>query len=330
MREMPDDGPEQSLMPVHPPQKVDMCLHAVQLSKEHRPRSRALFARLLVYMRKVLSVVLTGFIFLLKAGMKAYQHNVPEQSVQELNLELKQKNQELEEATQVEDKFISMASHELKTPMTAITGHTQLMLRRLSRLPEISSELNFIRAALERINGQTHRLNALVDELLDLNNLRTGKLDLKIRAFNLIGLCREVVEDQQLLTGRTIGLDMAQVPIILQADYERLSQVLVNLLNNALKYSPEGAPVKVTVERSDYDALMQVSDIGPGIPKDQQARIFEAFYRSPDVQFSSKSGLGLGLTICKEIVERHHGRIWCDSTEGEGSAFFVEVPLRQY
>ncbi len=334
MRGIPASHQNQSHLPVHPQHEVGMHKSRhVQVSKKDHTLVRGSLVKLVPFLRQVLSIILAGFIIIIsKIGHKAVRHSAIEQSVQgrRMSIQLEQKDQELEPATQLEDKFISMVSHELKTPMTTISGHTQLMLRRLSKLPELSSELNSIRNELERINGQTHRLNAIVDELLDLNNIRVGKIDLRIRACNLVGLCHEVVEDQQFLTNRTIELDVPKGPITLQADYEHLSQVLVNLLSNALKYSPEEALVKVSVQQENGDALIQVLDNGPGIPKEQQVHISEAFYRAPELQLSSKSGLGLGLTICKEIVERHHGHIWCDSELGKGSTFFVELPIRQF
>src|SRR5207244_2372059 len=118
------------------------------------------------------------------------------------------------------------------------------------------------------------------------------------------------------------------MPVMLEADRERLSQVVINLVSNAVKYSPEDCPVQVHVSQHDEEASIQVCDGGPGIPLDQQTRIFEPFYRTPTVQCSSKRGLGLGLTICKEIVEQHGGRIWCDSCEGKGTTFSVALPLR--
>lgn len=331
MSETPEDRKNRSLVLVHPSRKTGMQKHhAVQRSIKLHQLSRVLFAKLAHFLRRVLSVLIAGFMIIIhKFRRKADQHYATAQAVEEPHTESGREEQELERATQLEDKFISMASHELKTPMTTISGNTQLILRRLSRLPELSSELTVMRNALERINAQTWRLNALVDQLLDLNNLRAGQIDLQVKACNLVDLCREVVEDQLFLTGRIIELNVPQLPVIVQADYDRISQVLVNLITNAIKYCPEEAQLKVCLDQNDGVALIQVSDTGPGIPEDQHAHIFEPFYRSPDVQFTPRSGLGLGLAICKEVVERHHGRIWCVSQVGKGSTFFVELPLRQ-
>jgi len=238
-----------------------------------------------------------------------------------------ERHDETEQERQLKEHFLVMASHELKTPMTTILGQVQLMLRRLSNMPELSYDLASMRTALERVNGQTRRLNALVDDLLDLYNVRAGKVQLRLEACNLVNACREVVEEQRLLTGRTIELEAPLSPIMLQADADRLDQVVINLVSNAIKYSPEGSPVKVLIDQRRDIGIIEVYDRGPGITRDEQARIFEPFYRGSDVQTTVKSGLGLGLTICKDIVERHSGRIWCRSRPGKGSIFIVELPL---
>ncbi|MBV9259094.1 MAG: sensor histidine kinase, partial [Ktedonobacteraceae bacterium] len=136
-----------------------------------------------------------------------------------------------------------------------------------------------------------------------------------------------VVEDQRLLSGRAITLGMPEKVVRMQADCERLEQVFTNLISNAIKYSPEGSPVEVVLSMQDARVLIQIKDSGQGIPKDQQEHIFETFYRTPDAQTSSKRGLGLGLAISKNIVERHNGRIWCESEPERGSMFFVELPV---
>ncbi len=218
---------------------------------------------------------------------------------------LEQANQELIEVNEMKDQFISMASHELKTPITTIRGQAQLMLRRLTKQKELSQEFADVRTALEKIDEQTYRLSALVDDLLDLGSIRAGKIELRLGRCDLCEICR----------------------VMLEADSERLSQVGTNLVSNAIKYSPDGSPVKVSVVRQENTARLAVQDFGQGMEKEQLKHIFEPFYRAPEAQSSKKSGWGLGLVICKDIVERHGGRIWCESCEGEGSTFYVELPL---
>ncbi len=236
-----------------------------------------------------------------------------------------------QEEGRLKDNFLSMASHELKTPMTTILGQAQLMKRRLAKIPELSADLTFMRAALESIDNQTRRMNSLVDDLLDLYNIRAGKIELHVAACDLISICHDVVREQRLLTGRTIQLDVPASPIIMQADADRLSQVIANLVNNALRYSPEDSTVQVFVDTHHDVSIIEVCDAGVGMSQEEQAHIFEPFYRSPDnVCTSSKSGLGLGLSISKDIIERHGGRIWCRSRLGQGSTFIVEIPMKGF
>jgi signal transduction histidine kinase len=241
---------------------------------------------------------------------------------------LEEVNQKLEDANQVKDRFMSIASHELKTPITTIRGQAQLALRRLSKQQDLSSELSQIRISIEKINEQTGRLTSLIDELLDMSSIRTGKIELRKKKTDLRTLCEGVIDDLRLMTDRTITDHYPENPVNVQVDADRFSQVIVNLVNNAVKYSPEDCPVDVSISQPAKTALLQVHDYGKGIAKDQQERIFDTFYRTPEAESSSKRGLGLGLAITKEIVERHGGRIWVESAPGKGSTFFVELPLR--
>jgi len=280
---------------------------------------------------QILPFVIAGFIIALISGQREsarLRALFAEQEAQAQAEELIKANQQLEQANQLKDHFLSMASHELKTPITTIRGQAQVTLRRLAKQSELSLEQATIRTALEKIDEQTYRLNALVDDLLDLSIIQAGKIELRQGDCDLADMCRGVIEDQRLLTGRIIELEVPSTPVKLQADCERLSQVVVNLVGNAIKYSPQDRPVQVRVSQDGTVALIQVSDAGVGIPKDQQGRIFEAFYRASNARKSSSDGFGLGLAICKDIVERHGGRIWCESSTGKGSTFFVELPLR--
>lgn len=241
---------------------------------------------------------------------------------------LEEVNRKLEDANRVKDRFMSIASHELKTPITTIRGQAQLTLRRLAKQKELSPELSEVQTSLEKINEQTSRLTSLIDDLLDMSSIRAGKIELRKKKYDLRTLTEGVVDDLRLMTGRHISLQSPETPVNVNVDVDRFSQVIVNLVNNAVKYSPDSKPVEVSISQQEKAAQLQVRDRGKGIAKDQQDRIFDTFYRTPDAESSSKRGLGLGLSISKEIVERHGGRIWVESTPGKGSAFFVELPLR--
>ena len=194
-----------------------------------------------------------------------------EQELQTHADELEQANQELEEANQLKDQFLSMASHELKTPITTIRGQAQVMLRRLSKQKELPGEFSDVRTALERIDEQTYRLTALVDDLLDLSSMRSGKIELRSSLCDIREICCGVVEDQRLLSGRTIELGVPPAPVMLNADSERLGQVVSNLVSNAIKYSPKGSEICLHSEIADDQVQVSVKDEGMGIkPKDQE------------------------------------------------------------
>lgn len=282
-------------------------------------------------MLRILPFIISGIIIAIIAGQREAARRralFAEQEVRIHAYELEQVNERLEQVNALKDHFLSMASHELKTPITSIRGQAQIMLRRLSREPQLPATLAPIQAALQKIDEQTRRLNNLVDDLTDLGSIRAGKLELRPGDCNLVEICQSVVEDQRLISGRTIELETPEGPVRLRADCDRLSQVIANLVSNAIKYSPLDLPIEVSVSQHDDVAVVRVRDSGPGIPREQQERIFEMFYRDPNAEASSKNGLGIGLAICKDIVERHNGRIWCDSQPGNGSTFVVELPQR--
>ena len=248
--------------------------------------------------------------------------------LERVNQELKQSNQELEKANKLKDQFLSMASHELKTPITSIRGQAQLSMLRLKRQAELPPELEQVRTSLERIDQHTHLLNSLVDDLLDLSILSSGKIKLHSTRCDLGELCREVITEQQTLSDRAITLEPPSSPVLLQADCERLSQVVTNLVSNAIKYSAENSAVQVGISQSQDTALAQVHNEGTPIPVELQANLFEPFYRTPEAQSSSKKGWGLGLAISKQIVERHGGHIWVESSQEKGTTFCIELPLQ--
>ncbi|HEX3641424.1 MAG TPA: HAMP domain-containing sensor histidine kinase, partial [Ktedonobacteraceae bacterium] len=233
-----------------------------------------------------------------------------------------------EQANHLKDLFVSRASHELKTPITVIRGQVYLGLRFLSQhAAEISAELAPLHVRLEKVDTQTNRLQALVNDLLDLSSLQAMNLPLRVTECDLGSLCYEVVDDQRALSGRRFDLEITSNPLILQADCLRISQVITNLVTNAAKYSLEGSVIRIQAGQEQSSVILQVHNDGPAIPQEEQATIFEPFYRLASARSSSKKGSGLGLSITKEIVERHTGQIWVESSEGRGTTFFVQLPL---
>jgi signal transduction histidine kinase len=249
------------------------------------------------------------------------------QTLAQSNYRLEQLTGHLQELNQLKDYFLSQASHELKTPITTIRGQTQLVLRRITRLQQAVPEELSLPTYLTKIESQTRYLQVLVEDLLNISSLASGKIPLRLTQCNLGSLCREVVEDQRALTGRDIELELPAEPVMLQADCQRLTQVIINLVTNAVKYSPENTVILVCISQESSHNILSVHNDGSVIPQEQQLAVFEPFYRTPEVTYSSVQGWGLGLSISKEIVELHGGQIWVESSEGKGTTFFVQLPV---
>ena len=242
--------------------------------------------------------------------------------------ELQRHASELEQANQTKDQFLSMASHELKTPITFIRAQVQFDLRRLAKQKELPPEVTTLRETLEQVDRQTHHLQGLVNDFLDLSILREEPLPLRLARCDLTAKCREVIEKQQAISGRSMVLQAPSTPIILNADGERIGQVVINLVTNALKYSPEESTVLISISQLNSEATIQVHNDDHAIPTQQQEHLFEPFYRTPSAQASQEEGSGLGLAISKEIVEQHGGHIWVESSQEKGTTFFVQLPLK--
>lgn len=240
--------------------------------------------------------------------------------------ELQRHASELEQANQTKDQFLSIASHELKTPITVIRAQVQFNLRRLAKQQELPPEVAPLREMLEQVDRQTQHLQGLVNDFLDLSILREGRMPFRPAPCDLTAKCREVIEKQQTISSRSMILQAPSTPIILKADCERIGQVIINLVTNAIKYSPETSTVLISIRQSNTGATLQVHNDGQPIPLQQQKRIFEPYYRTPNARSSQEKGWGLGLAICKEIVERHQGRIWVESSSERGTNFFVWLP----
>ncbi len=235
----------------------------------------------------------------------------------------------LKEAERLKDEFIGIAAHELRSPLAVIKGFAQMLILQTARgkgppLAEWQME------AIQDIDQATTRLVELTEDLLDVTRLQAGRLALHPEPADLVALTRRVVTRLQVTTERhTLSIDADQEYLVVDVDPRRIEQVLGNLVNNAIKYSPEGGCIDITLraDRQAQSAVLCVADQGIGIPAHQQARIFSRFVRADNARERAIGGTGLGLYLCRELVERHHGRIWFASTEGQGSTFFVSLPL---
>jgi PAS domain S-box-containing protein len=232
---------------------------------------------------------------------------------------------EAEAAVRLRDQFLSIAAHELKTPLTTLLGNTQLMLRRAVRdgtLPE--RELRQLRA----VNEQASRLHRMVLALLDISRLESGQLNIERAPLDLAALVGRVVDEvQSTLEDRVVELVAPAEPLTVAGDELRLEQVLQNLIQNALKYSPAGQPIIVRVEQRAERAHVAVVDRGIGIPAAALPRLFQRFYRAPNAEGQQIGGMGVGLYVVKEIVTLHRGDVSVESAEGQGSTFTISLPL---
>jgi signal transduction histidine kinase len=245
-----------------------------------------------------------------------------------------QARQEVERLNHLKDEFLSLASHELRNPLTSIMGNTELLKRGLKRLsksevaetPKLSLERE--EHLLDSITHQTQRLANLIDEMLDITRIRSEQFELKNREnVNIVQLVRQAVEQQSAISNHPIILETQQEEILVTCDEARIEQVLNNLMSNAIKYSPADKPVVVGIERNDQEVIISVRDQGDGISQEEQAHVFERFYRVHTDENARIEGLGLGLYIAHEIVVQQGGRMWLESKPGQGSTFYFSLPL---
>jgi signal transduction histidine kinase len=246
-----------------------------------------------------------------------------EQGLTRQALQLSAQNERLRELDVLKDEFIALVSHELRTPLTSIIGYVKLL--RDKRVSSLSAE-----QFTEVIQRNAHRLLRLVEDLLFLSQTQPGKMVVEIRSADLAEIATNALEEMQPEADRKhIGLAFSADPIpAVDVDPTRIAQLLGNLISNAVKFTPDGGSVEVRLGMENDQAVLEVADTGFGIPADDQARIFERFFRTAIAKREVIPGTGLGLTITKEIVAAHNGTITVESYEGRGSTFRIYLPLR--
>jgi signal transduction histidine kinase/GAF domain-containing protein len=237
----------------------------------------------------------------------------------------------LKEAERLKDEFIGIAAHELRSPLAVVRGFAQMLIMQTKRGkgPELAE---WQMEAIQDIDQATNRLVELTEDLLDVTRLQAGRLELHIEPTDLVALVQRTVARFRVTTEQhRISVNATPEHIVIMADPRRIEQVLGNLMNNAIKYSPGGGDIDISVleDQTDKAALLSVHDNGIGIPVQQQNRIFSRFVRADNAYAHNIGGTGLGLYLCRELVERHGGRIWFESVEGQGSTFFISLPLGQ-
>ena len=223
------------------------------------------------------------------------------------------------------DEFVSIVSHELRTPLTSIKGALGLLARGVTGvLPPKAAEMANI------AQGNVERLSRLVNDILDLQRIESGRITMDKRPCNIADLVKESAESVHLVAeaeGVTILTSCCEASV--QADRERIVQAFVNLLGNAIKFSPRGGRIEFAAERTSAGVLFRVKDEGRGIPREKLETIFERFVQVDASDAREKGGTGLGLAICRTIIEQHAGRVWAESEPGRGSTFYVQLPVAE-
>jgi len=233
---------------------------------------------------------------------------------------LRESEQQLKGLLKLRDEFIGVASHELKTPVTSMKAYAEIVQERLEEVGnEDDSEL------VRRLTAQIDRLTALINMLLDTTLIAEGQLLLSYETFDLRELIRSRVDEIKRTSNHCFGLDMEQ-PAIVSADKERIGQVVTNILSNAIKYSPKGSNISISAANHDNHVAISVTDEGYGISEIDQQQIFERFFRVISNSMDTFPGMGLGLYIAAQIVNRHGGAISVNSVEGEGATFTFTIP----
>ncbi len=226
------------------------------------------------------------------------------------------------EAERKKDEFISIASHELKTPMTSVKGYIQLLERSLDK-----GDIETVRGRLHKVQNHIEKLNILIADLLDISKIESGKLKFNKKEFSFDELVGHILEVLQQTHPEVKLLHQGQVGAVAFGDEMRLEQVIINFITNAIKYAPDSTEVHITTELRNDEVYFSVRDFGIGMDRKHQSKIFDKFYRVEETS-ERFQGLGIGLYICREIIERHGGTIGVHSTPGEGSEFYFSIPLQ--
>jgi signal transduction histidine kinase len=232
----------------------------------------------------------------------------------------------IESAVRVRDDFLSIAAHELKNPLTPIIGRLQMLHRQMARTNAAQAQIG----SVEKIIGETQRLVRLIDSLLDLSQLQSGQISIRRQLIDLGTIAQRIAAEMQpIALAHTLHVQVPSYEVLVQGDELRLDQVARNLISNAVKYSPAGSTVTLSIHSANGQAQLAVADNGPGIDAAALPHLFERYYRTEASSVQAPGGLGVGLYVVYEIVRLHGGDVQVASQLGQGSTFRVVLPLAE-
>ena len=276
---------------------------------------------------------------LVEAANKLESYNrTLEQKVKERTLELKEANRKLEEADRIKTEFLSTVSHELRTPLAAVLGFAKIISKRFDNVifPNLRLEEDTVRASVLKVKknintiiSEGERLTDLINDLLDVTKIEAGKVEWEMKPVSVAGIIKlasDITSSAFEQHGLELECDVEDDLPEITGDKYRLEQVLINLFSNAIKFTENGY-IRCRAWMINSEILISVKDTGEGINKDDQESVFEKFRQVSIVPKDKPRGTGLGLPICKEIVNRHGGRIWVESEPGKGSTFSFTLPV---
>ena len=276
---------------------------------------------------------------LVEAANKLESYNrTLEQKVKERTLELKEANRKLEEADRIKTEFLSTVSHELRTPLAAVLGFAKIISKRFDNVifPNLRLEEDTVRASVLKVKknintiiSEGERLTDLINDLLDVTKIEAGKVEWEMKPVSvaeIIKLASDITSSTFEQHGLELECDVENDLPEITGDKYRLEQVLINLFSNAIKFTENGY-IRCRAWMINSEILISVKDTVEGINKDDQESVFEKFRQVSIVPKDKPRGTGLGLPICKEIVNRHGGRIWVESEPGKGSTFSFTLPV---
>jgi two-component system sensor histidine kinase/response regulator len=253
-----------------------------------------------------------------KTFYRIYEQN---RALNEMQKKLREEIDYRKEAERKKDEFISIASHELKTPMTSIKGYIQLLERSLDK-----NDIETVKTRLHRVQSQVEKLNRLIADLLDISKIDNGKLKFNKLYFSFNHLVDQIIEVMQPSNPHVKIIKKGTVDKVVYGDEMRIEQVMVNFISNAVKYAPNTEQIEIISELRGDGIYFSVRDFGIGMLEKHCDKVFEKFYRIEETS-SRFQGLGIGLYICQEIIDRHHGTIGVTSKPKEGSEFYFNLPL---